>query len=117
MAKLKDYATSKKDMKRGDEIVPEENYRLKSEDIYVDAPKKTGKESSPGIQSTKSSIASTESSLLESSENLPDIGRETSTTVYAKAGDKKVTLADFEIKKVIGRGSFGKVFLVQKKGS
>ena len=26
-----------------------------------------------------------------------------------------MTLADFEIKKVIGRGSFGKVFLVQKK--
>jgi len=28
-----------------------------------------------------------------------------------------VTLSDFEIKKVIGRGSFGKVFLVQKKGT
>lgn len=27
-----------------------------------------------------------------------------------------VTLSDFEILKVIGRGSFGKVFLVQKKG-
>lgn len=43
--------------------------------------------------------------------------REASTTLYAKAGDKKVTLQDFEIKKVIGRGSFGKVFLVQKKGT
>ena len=28
-----------------------------------------------------------------------------------------VSLSDFVIKKVIGRGSFGKVFLVQKKGS
>jgi serine/threonine protein kinase len=27
-----------------------------------------------------------------------------------------VSLNDFEIKKVIGRGSFGKVFLVQKIG-
>ena len=27
-----------------------------------------------------------------------------------------VSLSDFVIKKVIGRGSFGKVFLVQKKG-
>ena len=34
MAKLKDYATSKKDMKRGVEIVPEEQYRLRNEDIY-----------------------------------------------------------------------------------
>lgn len=37
--------------------------------------------------------------------------------MYARAGDKKVTLADFVIKKVIGRGSFGKVFLVEKKGT
>ena len=33
-AKLKDYATSKKDMKKGVEIVPEENYRLRNEDLY-----------------------------------------------------------------------------------
>ena len=37
--------------------------------------------------------------------------------MYAKHGDKKVGLSDFIIKKVIGRGSFGKVFLVEKKGS
>jgi hypothetical protein len=34
--KLKDYATSKKDMKKGTEISPEENYRLRNEDIYGD---------------------------------------------------------------------------------
>jgi hypothetical protein len=33
-AKLKDFATSKKDMKKGVEIIPEENYRLRNEDIY-----------------------------------------------------------------------------------
>jgi len=38
MGKLKDYSTSKKDMKRGVEIVPEENYRLRGEDKF--APKK-----------------------------------------------------------------------------
>lgn len=43
--------------------------------------------------------------------------REASQTVYARSGDKKVGLQDFIIKKVIGRGSFGKVFLVEKKGS
>jgi hypothetical protein len=36
--KLKDYSTSKKDMKRGVEIVPEDNYRMRDEDIYI--PKK-----------------------------------------------------------------------------
>ena len=52
------------------------------------------------------------SSFLE--KDLPSL-REPSTTLYAKGGDKKVTLQDFEIKKVLGRGSFGKVFLVFKK--
>jgi hypothetical protein len=32
--KLGDYETSKKDMKKGVEIVPEENYRIRSEDIF-----------------------------------------------------------------------------------
>jgi serine/threonine protein kinase len=31
--------------------------------------------------------------------------------------EANVDLSDFEIKSVIGRGSFGKVFLVQKRGS
>jgi hypothetical protein len=33
-AKLKDYETSKKDMKKGVEIIPEENYRIKAEDTF-----------------------------------------------------------------------------------
>ena len=35
VGKLKDYSTSKKDMKRGVEIVPEENYRLRAEDKFT----------------------------------------------------------------------------------
>lgn len=34
--------------------------------------------------------------------------------MYAKKGDFNVSINGFEIKAVIGRGSFGKVFLVQK---
>ncbi len=37
-----------------------------------------------------------------------------STNMYARNEDKNVGLKDFIIKSVIGRGSFGKVFLVQK---
>jgi len=36
VAKLKDYETSKKDMKRGVEQTPDENYRMHSEDKYTD---------------------------------------------------------------------------------
>lgn len=34
---------------------------------------------------------------------------------FAKKGDMQVKLSDFQIQKVVGRGTFGKVFLVQKK--
>jgi len=33
-AKLKDFETSKKDMKKGAEIIPEENYRITNEDLF-----------------------------------------------------------------------------------
>lgn len=36
--KLKEFSTSKKDMKAGKEIVPEELHRIKAEDIYTQKP-------------------------------------------------------------------------------
>jgi len=36
--KLKDYATSKKDISNGVEVNPKEEYRLKKEDIYDEMP-------------------------------------------------------------------------------
>ena len=38
-------------------------------------------------------------------------------TFVRQGSDSDATLQDFEIKQVIGRGSFGKVFLVLKKAS
>lgn len=135
VGKLKDYSTSKKDMKRGVEIVPEESSRLPEEDIYT--PRKDfASGSSPGTKaefgmkgssSTTSTMASSSGSLSAASlsggeqfgdDYHPEHGfRDASQTLYAKKGDKRVTLQDFQIKKVIGRGSFGKVFLVEKKDS
>ena len=40
--------------------------------------------------------------------------KERSKTVHARKGDKEVTLADFRLVHVIGRGAYGKVYLVQK---
>lgn len=118
-AKLKDYATSKKDMKKGVEIVPEENYRLRNEDTFAPQEKSFGSKSG----STASTISHDTQQLSSFQNDYPEgyseaTGfREASQTLYARAGDKKVGLQDFLIKKVIGRGSFGKVFLVEKKGS
>ena len=117
-SKLKDYATSKKDMKRGLEIVPEENYRIKGEDKY-DSSAGFGQKGAHLSKDLPSSSPMSDSSLSSLSDDFDDKMqfRESSQTLYAKAGDTKVDLHDFIIKKVIGRGSFGKVFLVQKKDS
>lgn len=42
-------------------------------------------------------------------------GREKSSTLYSKRKDEQTTLDDFLVMKVIGQGSFGKVFMVQHK--
>ncbi len=42
-------------------------------------------------------------------------GSRRSNTLYSKIRDDLITLDDFQIKKVIGQGSFGKVFMVQHK--
>ena len=83
--------------------MPPDNYRNKSEDIYEPF---DGSSSSIKSVSTANSSASDVEDDLASFKNKP---------TYAKNGDTNVSLADFQIKKVIGRGSFGKVFLVQKK--
>jgi serine/threonine protein kinase len=115
-------------MKKGFEIIPEENYRLRNEDLYQADPqaKQQFGTKSAGAPAKNGSVASdstAHSEVASYQKEFPDGYseqhgfREASQTLYAKAGDKKVGLNDFLIKKVIGRGSFGKVFLVEKKDS
>lgn len=58
---LKDYATSKKDMKKGVEIVPEENYRLRNEDLYPSESAKIG--SKTGSKNGNGSVQKSEASM------------------------------------------------------
>ena len=37
--------------------------------------------------------------------------------VFAREGKAAAQLQDFEIRKMIGKGTFGKVFLVEQKGT
>jgi len=86
-----------KDIKAGTEKVPPDSYRLRNEDLYEPVKEQT------------------QDNTLDMEElPAPDLK---ARATFAKKGDMNVTLADFEIKKVIGRGSFGKVFLVQKRGT
>jgi len=95
--KLKDWATSKKDLKAGNEKIPPKDMLDPSEDVYEPLKKETTKQAPLTIEEG----------------DLPTAGNHRAT--FAKKGDMDVSLSDFIIKKVIGRGSFGKVFLVQKK--
>jgi len=99
--KIKEHETSKKDVKSGIARLPKDSHILRSEDLYE--PIKNTPEPSAGPMTIED-------------EDLPQYHGNHRTT-YAKKGDMDVSLADFTINKVIGRGSFGKVFLVQKKNS
>lgn len=100
-------------MKKGTERVPEENYRLRNEDAFEGTTKDSFDRETSGSDKSKKHLESTH----PDHKHKDGVFREASQTLYARNGDKKVSLADFTIKKVIGRGSFGKVFLVEKKNT
>lgn len=107
--KLKEFETSKKDVKRGVEKLPEEKFLNFSENMYKEEPKIL-KQLEEAEEDSKTSATS---SLEESFEG--GFLREPSKTLYAKKNDKEVSLQSFDFVKVVGKGSFGKVFLVKKK--
>jgi len=89
-------------MKKGVEIVPEDEYRVTNEDLFevssAGNPQDFGKK---GGQSSASSKGSANTTM--SDDDFPDnklkgqAFREASQTLYAKKGDRQVGLADFII--------------------
>lgn len=65
---------------------------------------------------TQTTAESTRKVPAKPSSPPPLAGRKRSQVV-SNAKSNKISLDDFEMKKLIGRGSFGKVFLVNKKDS
>jgi len=100
--KLKSHETSKNDAKAGLDKIPPDSFRLRAEDLYEPL--------------TDSPAAATNSTAPDEDDELPTAGNHRPSFCNPKV-DANVTLSDFVIKSVIGRGSFGKVFLVQKKGT
>jgi len=96
-ADLKEYHTVKSDVKKGFCRIPQESCRLKSEDVIVDDGGSFGGYGN-GTEETKTTAA-----------------RKTRGTLYSAKKGEEVSLDDFICKKILGKGSFGKVFLVEKK--
>lgn len=86
-------------MKKGVEIVPEENYRIRSEDIFE---VNTNLQSNPQDFGKKGASSKASTSTNASSDDLDDdfpdnkmkgqAFREASQTLYARKGDKTVGL-------------------------
>ena len=91
---LKDFHTVKGDVKKGISWMPP-----KTSWIYDQAEESKGPDHLTGGPSSESWQWSTEG-----------------TTLYSRKEGETVCLEDFIVKRVIGKGSFGKVFLVQKRG-
>lgn len=99
--KLKEFATSKKDIKAGTERLPPEHYILAQENLFDPLTYQTHSVSNTGLDVSK------EDEIPQGLTHRP--------TYVKQGGDTNATLNDFQIKRVIGRGSFGKVFLVVHK--
>lgn len=105
--KLKEYHTSKKDIQNGIEVNPQENFRLTQEDVY--------KEQAGAKPVVTAAASDSSSSFDDISMFNQEFQKIRSDTLFMKnKNEKRVDLKDFQIKSVIGKGSFGKVFLVQK---
>lgn len=96
--KLNNYASSKKDVQNQIERIPGAQFKLFDEDIYEENDVKVTRKA-PKLEKPDTNILSTPLTI----------------THKHPPGKAYVTLKDFEIKSVIGRGSFGKVFLVALK--
>jgi len=67
------------------------------------------------------SEAALNNEIIKNLEEEMSISRDSSENIQIENGpdisDKKVSIEDFKIIRVLGRGSFGKVLLVEKKDS
>lgn len=97
-ADLKEFHTVKGDVKKGICRIPQEACRIKGEDVLAD----DAGAAFGGYGATGEEVKTT-------------AGRKSRGTLYSAKKGEEVCLDDFICKKILGKGSFGKVFLVEKK--
>lgn len=123
---LKDFTTTKKEAAKKISKKPPKGNLLKNEDIFRDKwykgsskekkMSKTSKENgSPSKKPSKAPLPTEGEFKMPSTAEMEERKSRVGGTIYSKEKGKIVNLDDFERIKVIGKGTFGKVYLVKKK--
>lgn len=121
---LKEVTTTEKDAKYNISRLPGDDLRIMDEEVYGpdyqkdDSSTSIETESSPFEKKFKQVEARPKDLNLEETDDDTDQDFDSRNSVLVfshKQEEEKVTLADFEIMGVIGRGTFGKVFLAKLK--
>lgn len=118
---LKDFTTTKKEAAKRISKKPPRGNLLKDEDIFKDKWYKPAsgekKPSKPSFRKPSTKTPDSGEFQMPSQSELEERkSRATKGTIYSKEKGKQVGLSDFEKIKVIGKGTFGKVYLVRHKG-
>ena len=103
---LKEYTTTKSDKKKNRFRIPPDMYKVKDEEIP------------PPQTSPQSKEQGTPLEYIMSDADFSEESRSRTQTIYQRNATEKVaTLPDFKVIKRIGKGSFGTIYLVEKKDS
>jgi len=126
---LKNYTTTEKDRFKNKSRIPGEEFLLKDEEVYDKSKAKLLEESKSTFvgekdwdseeylkTSFRASLVISEFDVdIDDEDRLIDSQNFRSSTLYTRSGVEDCNLEDLIIRRVIGKGAFGKVFMVENK--
>lgn len=125
---LKSITTTEKDKIKGKSRIPDKKYQIEAEEVIV---KEEAPENSSMISTNEwdtedylktsfrasAVLSSFQIDLEDEEEKLKESQVYRSSTLYSHATAEDCTLEDLIIRRVIGKGAFGKVFMVENKNN
>ena len=129
---LKHYTTTEKDRYKGKSRIPGKEHQLKEEDIFIASEEDQNEESKGSMKDEKEwdtgdylktsfraslVISEFDIDFEDEDDKLIDSQNYRSSTLFSRSGIEDCQLEDLIIRRVIGKGAFGKVFMVENKNN